>query len=831
VTASSEEGTANQTINITAINDDPGNAGSLPTDIALTEDVSGNIDLSSINLADVDSGGASLTVTLTTSTGGEISAAAGTGITVGGTSTARTLTGSLTDLNNYLNTASNLTYLHGTPHTNGNNADTIQVNVNDNGNTGSGGGTDIDLGTVNVDIGAVNDAPMVNAPGSALSATEQTNLSIEGTGFSVTDADEAGSGAIATLSVGEGTLTVVVGDSGVTIDSGDGTGSVQLSGSVAQLNALLIDASSGTITYLNSSDTPSANTTITLTVNDQGNTGTDPGISGDGSSEEATANQTINITAMNDAPVLAIIGNQTVDELTELTFMASATDADMPAQNLNFTLDAISVAAGMSIDANTGSFAWIPSEAQNGVHTVTITVTDDGTLSDSETFTITVAEVNVAPIGSDTTINATEDTLYSGTLPVATDAEGDTVTYAFETDAGNGTADVNSDGSFTYTPDPNTNGPDSFTYNLSDGNGGSNTYTVDVHVAAVRDAPTVTSSAVTTATEDTAYSYTIITNDVDGNALTITAPTLPDWLTLVDNGDGTATLFGTPTNVEVGDQSVVLEISDGVLTYTQNFTLNVSGATNDPTVVDPDFGDIILLTTNTEINQNPETDDVLNPDVEVPTYEEYTENPVIEAEQAPPVEEYLTPQGSTDEDEQLVYMQDPEIEGNEEIIYLTDENDTDTRSEGRKEDRSYIYYENNLYRDIKYTAADRPISETGDDFSVLNIDSEEPIRVDVNGDYDLLRLQMDESFNTELKSHAVKARIVTVTAASFAVGFVSYLLRAGSLFASLMSSLPLWRGFDPIAIFSGDKKKKKDRKEISDTDDQKSETFFDDETE
>ncbi|MCP3687987.1 MAG: VCBS repeat-containing protein, partial [Gammaproteobacteria bacterium] len=73
--------------------------------------------------------------------------------------TALTLTGNLTDLNNYLNTDSNITYLHGTANTNGNDADTIQINVNDNGNTGTGGGTDIDLGTVNVDITQSNDAP------------------------------------------------------------------------------------------------------------------------------------------------------------------------------------------------------------------------------------------------------------------------------------------------------------------------------------------------------------------------------------------------------------------------------------------------------------------------------------------------------------------------------------------------------------------------------------------------------------------------------------------------------------------------------------------------
>ena len=89
-----------------------------------------------------------------------------------------------------------------------------------------------------------------------------------------------------------------------------------------------------------------------------------------------------------------------MDELNPLTFTASATDSDLPANTLTYTLDATSLAAGMTIDANTGDFSWTPTEGQSGVHSVTITVTDDGTgtLNDFETFNITVNEVNVAPV-------------------------------------------------------------------------------------------------------------------------------------------------------------------------------------------------------------------------------------------------------------------------------------------------------------------------------------------------------------------------------------------------------------------------------------------------
>ncbi len=59
-------------------------------------------------------------------------------------------------------------------------------------------------------------------------------------------------------------------------------------------------------------------------------------------------------------------------------------------------------------------------------------------------------------------------------------------------------------------------------------------------------APTITSSAVTTATEDAGYSYTFTVNDVDtGDTLTLSAPTLPSWLNF---NTSTGVLSGTPTD-------------------------------------------------------------------------------------------------------------------------------------------------------------------------------------------------------------------------------------------------------------------------------------------
>lgn len=104
-------------------------------------------------------------------------------------------------------------------------------------------------------------------------------------------------------------------------------------------------------------------------------------------------------------------------------------------------------------------------------------------------------------------------------------------------------------------------------------NSASVTYTV------ANVAPIFSSTAVLTATQDSPYTYAITATDANGDALTITAPVLPDWLTLVDTGDGTAVLSGAPSLTDVGDHLVELRVSDsGGLSESQIFTVRVLGA-------------------------------------------------------------------------------------------------------------------------------------------------------------------------------------------------------------------------------------------------------------
>src|SRR3989440_4494085 len=66
-----------------------------------------------------------------------------------------------------------------------------------------------------------------------------------------------------------------------------------------------------------------------------------------------------------------------------------------------------------------------------------------------------------------------------------------------------GTLSANGNGSFTYTPNANYNGPDSFTYKLDDGALFSNVATVTINVTPVNDAPVANNDAYTIAEHTT----------------------------------------------------------------------------------------------------------------------------------------------------------------------------------------------------------------------------------------------------------------------------------------------------------------------------------------
>jgi hypothetical protein len=103
----------------------------------------------------------------------------------------------------------------------------------------------------------------------------------------------------------------------------------------------------------------------------------------------------VTVNEVNKPPVLTAILDKSVGTGQTLAFNAIATDPDLPPQTLTFSL--VSPPTGATITSG-GAFDWTPAVA--GSYPITVMVTDSGVppLSASHTFTVTVTNLNHAPV-------------------------------------------------------------------------------------------------------------------------------------------------------------------------------------------------------------------------------------------------------------------------------------------------------------------------------------------------------------------------------------------------------------------------------------------------
>jgi hypothetical protein len=169
----------------------------------------------------------------------------------------------------------------------------------------------------------------------------------------------------------------------------------------------------------------------------------------------ATQTFTVTVQEVNLAPTLGAIADRTISEGTLLTFTASATDPDLPAHTLTYTLGG-TPPAGASIDPVSGVFTWTPSELQGpGTFFISVFVTDNGTpaLNDARGFLVTVQEVNRPPEWPALAdVTADEGTFIGlSVAPTDPDVPAQTLTITLGADAPAGAA-VSSGGFFSWSP-------------------------------------------------------------------------------------------------------------------------------------------------------------------------------------------------------------------------------------------------------------------------------------------------------------------------------------------------------------------------------------------
>ena len=377
------------TVTITGTNDAPV-ATITPTTYSATEQVSLNLK-SSMSVSDVDSLGGVETMTLSV-TEGTLTVTAGTsGAVVSGSGTNTvTVMGTLAQINALLNTdaTSAIGYIDATDTPSA--SATLTLLINDNGLGGGAALTGSDTAIIN--IGSVNDAPMLDAHSGSLSYTENQAETAIDTAITVSDVDSANlAGATVQITGNFVSGQDVLGftnQNGIAGGYNAATGVLMLTGqaSLAQYQAAL-----QSVTYFNSSDNPSGQTrTISYQVND--------GSSQNNLSNVVTA--TVAIAPVNDAPVITSgvaaarvseegLTNGVPDTLPASLDTTNSTSASGTITAADVDGDALTMSLGTPSASLTSGGVAIAWTLQDAGHTligkvgtatiITATITDAGT--------------------------------------------------------------------------------------------------------------------------------------------------------------------------------------------------------------------------------------------------------------------------------------------------------------------------------------------------------------------------------------------------------------------------------------------------------------------
>ncbi|WP_426359187.1 beta strand repeat-containing protein [Pseudocolwellia sp. HL-MZ19] len=447
---------------------------------------------------------------------------------------------------------------------------------------GEGG---IDMGELSFnDVIAINDAPDAVNDG-PVSVTEDTPA----TGNVLTNDSDAEGAAL--------TLTQFVIDGDATIyNAGD-------TATLTGVGTLIINAN-GSYTFTPTPDYNGPVPSATYTVSD--GTG--------GVNETSTAILSFtDVIAVDDAPIAVNDGPFDVTEDTPSTGNVLSNDTDAENDTLSVVEffvdgDATTYLAGTTatiagvgelvINTN-GSFTFTPALNYNGaVPNTTYVVSDgEGGIDMGELSFNDVIAINDAPDAvNDGPVSVTEDTPATGNvLTNDSDAEGAALTltqFVIDGDAtiynagdtatltGVGTLIINANGSYTFTPTPDYNGPvPSATYTVSDGTGGVNETSTAIlsftDVIVVDDAPIAVNDGPFDVTEDTPSTGNVLSNDTDAEN---------DTLSVVEffvDGDATTYLAGTTATI-AGVGELVIN-TNGSFTFTP--ALNYNGAVPNTTYV------------------------------------------------------------------------------------------------------------------------------------------------------------------------------------------------------------------------------------------------------
>jgi len=416
-------------------------------------------------------------------------------------------------------TAPNLTY---TPAANYNGADSFTFKLND-------GSVDSNIATVSITISPVNDAPIAN-------------------GQSVSTAEDSAKA--------------------ITLTGSDVDGNPLMYSIVSQPAHGTLSGSTPNVTY-----TPAANyfgsDSFTFKAND-------------GSVDSNIATVSINVTAVNDAPVAIGQLVSTAEDTAEAVVL---TGTDVDGNPLTYNI--VSQPAHGTLSGSAPNMTYTPAANYNGADSFTFIV-NDGTLDSAPaTVTIDITPVDDAPVANSQQAVTTENTPLPITL-TGTDIEGSTLTFSVQGSPVNGTLSGSGE-SLIYTPNTGFEGDDSFTFTVNDGALDSAPATVSITITRTNEPPVAMDQSVST-NEDVALAVTLTGSDPDNDLLTFTVAVSPLHGTL----SGTEpNLTYTPQANYNGSDSFSFTVSDGLVT-SEEATIGITiSSVNDAPVAVPQSNSVV----------------------------------------------------------------------------------------------------------------------------------------------------------------------------------------------------------------------------------------------
>ena len=293
-------------------------------------------------------------------------------------------------------------------------------------------------------------------------------------------------------------------------------------------------------------------------------------------SSTAATTYTVAVTNINEAPVVSsAISDVSTAEDSAYSLSVSSVFNDIDGDTLTYSISG----APSTITITGATISGTPVQANVGSHTIVVTATD-GSLSVSDSYILTVTNVNDGPIfTSSGTTSATEDVAYAY-IVTATDAEGEAVTLSGTTIPtwANFVHVSSGTGVLSGTPDNSdvtTGSGFQVTLTATDPSGVSATQVFNIVVVNVNDAASIATNANTGA----------VTEDASTTTATGT-PTVTD----IDTGEATL------TDVNAGTASVSGYGTYGVSSGTWTYTLDNSNSAVNALAADASLSDTFSVT-------------------------------------------------------------------------------------------------------------------------------------------------------------------------------------------------------------------------------------------